>query len=207
MINSKKEEHSVSQPPKDSILLETIEVSGFISKATKADGQLIPLKQQSTKGEKLFLMVRKGDFQSYSGFKKDMNKILLIDILGELNDNLTAIGHLDCIIEGSNAKGLGNIHSYLPPTNHAQEISNSWNDFFTGFRVSEEYQQQGIGSFMLATALSILYNLGIKTMRIGVLLEPGLATWKRFGVKEKTVISIEEMLASQQASQTIARFV
>lgn len=205
----------------------------FMEALSRADGSLMPLTRKTVNGGRLFISARivqnpliepespaNPDFyhwkQDWAG--RQHTGVLLIDTFAEEEkDELKPIGHIDWWLTGSYANGGGNMHRALVPGNPHEELATErWGQEtdYTAFKVEPEYQQQGIGSLMLATSAVTLQAQGVTEFYSGALLDPAKRTYERFGLTPDDFpvgnltrgIPIQRLSDSPQVEKTIAIF-
>ncbi len=182
------------------------DIDEFKNQVGKADGTLIPLARKSDQGTDLYVSSRyianptmedsPHAEKYFFGWAEDktlgpMTGVLLVDVYAKQDDQVVPVGHMDWWLQGDYANGGGNLHSALVPKNDVEERTfDFWGGKFnhkhntTAFKVMPEYQKQQLGSLMVATSSLALSDLGVSRFYTGVLLDPAVATYSRFGVHD-----------------------
>lgn len=205
----------------------------FREKLGQADGTLVPLARRSTDGKRLFIATRlvknpaiepnsqaNPDFyhwaQDWAG-KKHTGAVLVDAFAEDDEGKLKPVGHIDWWLAGDYANGGGNMHRALVPEHPHEELAvERWGQEsdYTAFKVEPEYQQQGIGSLMLASSAVALPAQGVTEFYTGALLDPAKKTYEGFGLSPDDFpvgyvtrgIPIERLSDSSRVEKTIADF-
>lgn len=170
----------------------------IIERLAIGDGELIPLRRRSFRGEEMSLGVRhirnvaEAIEPIHKGYFSDRS-CLLVDVYGAPNRRCRPIGHKDWVIDGKRVTGEINGHSFFRANNVWEErAAKRWgNNPLMAFEVEEEEQGNNIGTFLTAVSLVSLQTLQIRTIRGGRLTDLGLRTWRRFGVDWETINGID----------------
>lgn len=150
----------------------------------------------------------------------DMTGVMLVDVYSEMDGKIVPMGHMDWWLREDYANGGGNMHQApIGQGKYEQAASDKWhrNDF-TAFKVDRDQHYQGLGSLMVAAAAIALPSIGIKKFYTGVLLEPAVKTYARFGIREEDFpevpgdvwasnLPIERLSQHPQVNKTINEFV
>lgn len=126
------------------------ELTAFLDKITRADGELIPLAGTSRLGEPLFIFARYGQ----DLYHPDPNLYFLnVDIVAKRGDTYVAVGIKDYEVYPLQKKANGNKqrHGHLPSTHSAHEVADSSWGTGEGLHVKElsylNYALNEIGGF------------------------------------------------------------
>ncbi len=204
----------------------------FKSEIERTDGTLVPLEKRSKNGKRLFVTARyirnpviepdpkaAPDFyhwrEDWAG--RQHTGVVLVDTYAEGDDVMIPVGHMDWWLTGDYANGGGNMHrAAVPEQSHELASDARWGNTedHIAFKVEPEYQQQGIGSLMLATSAVALPAAGVREFYSGGLLEPAKRTYARFDLNPEdfplrplgSAIPVERLTQSPQVDKTITEF-
>jgi|SRR3989344_2657523 len=204
------------------------EVRAFREVISKADGALLPLRKTNPEGKSLYITARylNSLIEGRDKIDEDYSKwgsagpraVLIIDTYtGGPATRLEPVGHMDWMIRNTIASGMHNSHDApIPANEHERRSNDRWVHASTkSFEVDEKYQQQNIGSLMLATSGCILPTIGVKEFFAGHLLIPAQKTYRRFGLSQEDFLAserviyqpIERLSEHEAVNKTIAEFV
>jgi hypothetical protein len=220
----------------DSISQPRREVSNFVEKVVRADGQLLSLSGRKSKlGEPLHISVRFGE----DSVNAD-TQYLIIDVLASRENEYVPVGIYDWEIKEGRASGNKQRHGHLPAINEAQEAADRYwatgegfhvrgDDFLKyasengGFQmmnklrregiIKEEdqwtepiYQRLGIGSLMIAISALVLNELEIEEMNLGTLSPLAEMPWRKFGGKDRVKLNPGDFSNHPEIRKTIEKF-
>lgn len=193
-------------------------VETFI-KSLPLDGGLKPLRK-SVSGKKLSLMARHiaSPFAQLGEYAPldPTTSFLLINIFGNSTKGLENTAFIDWKIQNGVATCI-NTQMYVTPQNEHEELAAEVFGFpfiVDGFMVEEEYQRNGVGSFMAALSIATLPRLGASGIMPvnpgGYATENAQSTWRKFGMETGTVpeqpFSLAIVAAHPQVVRSIAEF-
>lgn len=200
-------------------------VQNFIERVNKQPGELIPLKKLSPKGEAMWLEVRHYpvaskycDTETYPHAFKRLKDLVLVDVFvpdASFPSGLRSIARRDWFIDqNDSASGGGDMRGALDPTEQRDiDAGRRWRRRGVGTSVEHDYENAGIGTFMTAISLPFLKKLGVKEVRVRILVKdedgrsPIRSLWGKFGVEEREEpYPIEQLVSHSQVARSIAEF-
>lgn len=106
----------------------------------------------------------------------------------------------------------------IPKRNYEKLARQKWDSRrdALAFRVDQAYQQEGVGSLMLAVSAVVLPEIGVRSFYTGVILEKAQRTYERFDIRFKEDfpgkdfdehLPIERLSKHPQINKIIAEFV
>ncbi len=220
------------------------DIDEFKTLVGKADGTIVPLARQTAQGTELFIASRyvanplledSPDAEEYFyGWQEErkgvgaFTGVMVVDVYTKEDGEMLPIGHMDWWLQGDYANGGGNMHGALVPRSEAeQKAQEMWGVPFSNgekiaFKIQPEYQKQQIGSLMVATSSVVLANNGVSSFYTGVLLDPAVATYERFGIHKddfpkvrhtqdpkwwRTSLPIDRLADNGRVDQVIQNFI
>lgn len=166
----------------------------------RADGTLIPLEKQTSDGKRIFIATRYATnpylqdspaadkYSLYWEIRKGRESeaftaVLVTDTYIDEGGVFVPAGHMDWWLRGDYANGGGNMHEALLATAPQEESAKGhWKWDNLAFATVPQYQNEGLGSLMLASSAIALAANGAARFYTGSLLEPAKKTYAHFDI-------------------------
>lgn len=156
-------------------------------KTSPLDGSVVPLRKQ-VNGNDLLLTSRhiRYPFTQFGKYASaDPNKsFLLFNIFGAFAHEQVPVGFMDWEITNDTAK-CAYQQGYVSSNSALEKLAvEAYMGDNHGFAVEDEFQENGIGNFLIALSLKTLQRIDVPYVNPGKHVTPNSsAQWKKFGIE------------------------